>query len=402
MSDEYSGGLPLIRRRWDGRLREFVHPADGSEASERPVGGHGDPRGLRTPRTGQLIPRRVRLTDARAPMVVPLLKASCDGSGACCGLYHHVPATTEDRDAVIEAFGDDWDGAVPLADAFHPAFEGRENPLNIVAVDGSCAFHMEDGRCRIHAKAGANAKPQSCLSYPAHLVACGSEWHASLRTECACVARSAIEGEPLGADPEVWVRLRSTLPRIWAVPRQVAIDERSIAREVYVEWMRALVAALKTTFDPIAALEDGRRALFETIGAEVEPLGFPSATWLTPVAALLTAEADEASRTFHPRSPYRRSIAWGAEVAASLTGPVTPTWSRGRASDWGRRTASTLSLVLHGHALLELPLLGEALDDLLYLVQLARTSEGVSPAIDADPRLESLTTWLFLYRNVLR
>jgi hypothetical protein len=59
-------------------------------------------------------------------------------------------------------------------------------------------------------------------------------------------------------------------------------------------------------------------------------------------------------------------------------------------------------LVLHGHALLELPLLGEALDDLLYLVQLAGASEVVSPAIDADPRLESLTTWLFLYRNVLR
>ncbi len=405
VTEQRSDGLPLVRRRVDGdRVREFVHPADGSPAVERPVGARGDGAGTRVPRTGQLIPRRVRLTDGRAPIVVPLLRASCDGSGACCGLYHHVPATLEDRDKVLAAFGDGWDREIPLEDVFHGAFDGRDDPLNIVAIDGSCAFRHDDGRCRIHAAGGGQAKPQSCLSYPAHLVACGSEWHASLRTECACVARSAVEGEPLNADPEVWVRLRSTLPRVWAVPREVAVDERKIPRDDYVAWLRGLVAGLKTTFDPLAALEEGRRALWARVGVDVEPLGPPPKPTLAALAERLTAEAADAARAFDAKSPYRRSIAWGAALAATLAQserPVVHSWSRGRAADWARRAASTVSLVLHGHALLERPALGAALDELVHLVHLAHAAEAVLPAADADPRLESLTTWLFLHRNVL-
>ena len=404
MTSERSGGLPLIRRRLDGeRVREFVHPTDGAPAVERPVGATGAEAGARVPRSGQLIPRRVRLTDARAPIVVPLLRASCDGSGACCGLYHHVPATREDREKVVAALGDSWDGPLPLDQVFHPAFDGRDDPLNVVAVDGSCAFRGGDGRCRIHAVAGAEAKPQSCLSYPAHLVACGTEWHASLRTECACVARSAVEGEPLNADPKVWVALRSTLHRVWAVPREVAVDERRIARDDYVTWLRGVMAGLGTTFDPIATLEAGRRSLGALVGEDRDPLGPPDRAWLATVATHLKREAEDAARTFDPGSPYRRSIAWGAAVAGTLAdaeAPVVPTWSRGRAGDWARRTASTLSMALHGHALLERPALGPALDDLIRLVHLARDAAAILPASDADPRLESLTTWLFLHRNV--
>jgi hypothetical protein len=284
---------------------------------------------------------------------------------------------------------------------FHPAFDGRADPLNIVAVGGSCAFREPDGRCGIHARMGGGAKPQSCLSYPAHLIACGAEWHASLRPECACVARSAIHGTPLEADPEVWVRLRSTLTRVWAVPRSVAIDaNRSLPRDDYVSWMRETVARLKTSFDPIGALEEARRRLG---GDEiVEELGFPSESWLREVADHLGSEAVEAARTFDSGSPYRRSIEWGAEVAARLArdGPVEPRWSRGRAGDWARRTSSTISLLLHGHGPLEQPFLGPAIDDLLRILRTAHAGEGIRPTEDVDPRLESVTMWLFLWRNV--
>lgn len=374
----------LIRRRWDGEsIREVVHD---------------DPPKPR----GQLVPRRIRRIDARAPVVVPLLRASCDGSGACCGLYHHVPATTADRDRIVAALEPTWDRPVALQDVFHPAFAGRENPLNVVAIGGSCAFLEGDGRCAVHAAAGATSKPQSCLSYPAHLVACGAEWHASLRAECACIARSAIEGTALGNDPDVWVRLRSTMPRVWAVPRNVAIDHRTVPRGDYVAWLRATVAKLKTTFDLFTALDAARAELWALVGEEVEPIGEPEADWVATVADHLTAEAADAAQTFEPGSPYRRSIAWGAEVARSVAaaGVTPPAWSRGKAGDWARRAASTVSLHLHGHTLLERPRLGPAFDDLVRAMRMARAGEGIRAAEDVDHRLEAVTMWLFLLRNV--
>ena len=375
----------LLRRRWDGdKILETPHPQDGA-------------------RRGQLVPRRVRLTDARANIVVPLLRASCDGSGACCGLYHHVPATTEDRDGVVSALGDSWNRTVALEDVFHPAFEGLENPLNVVSIDGSCAFREPDGKCAIHAAAGAGAKPQSCLSYPAHLVACGTEWHASLRPECACITRSAIGGSALDADPEVWVALRKTLHRVWAVPRNVNItSERAIPRDTYVDWMRSAVARLKTSFDPLGALESSRADLWSAAGVETAPLGFPDGSRLDAIARHLAAESLEVGSAFEESSPYRRSIEWGAEVATALqqTGEQVPDWSRGRAGDWARRTASTVSFLLHGHTLLEREALGPALDDLLHVLRLARAGEALKATEAVDSRLESVTMWLFLWRNV--
>ena len=304
---------------------------------------------------------------------------------------------------MLAAFGDAWSGPVPLDEVFHPAFEGHENPLNIVSVGGSCAFREDDGRCGIHAVAGANSKPQSCLSYPAHLVACGTEWHASLRPECACIARSAIGGSPLDADPKVWVDLRATLPRVWAVPRSVAVDdERSVPRDVYVTWLRATVARLKTSFDPISALEAARLALGSLVEAPWVDLEPTDAAWTRSVAEHLGVEALEAERTFDPGSPYRRSIVWGAEASRRIAddGATAPRWSRGKSGDWARRAASVTSLLLHGHGLLERPTVDVALTDLIRLLQLARACEGLRAAETVDPRLESVTMWLFLYRNV--
>jgi len=58
------------------------------------------------------------------------------------------------------------------------------------------------------------------------------------------------------------------------------------------------------------------------------------------------------------------------------------------------------ALLLHGHGLLEAPLLGPAARDLGHLLWLARASDTVQPADEADSRLESTTSWLFLWRTV--
>jgi hypothetical protein len=68
--------------------------------------------------------------------------------------------------------------------------------------------------------------------------------------------------------------------------------------------------------------------------------------------------------------------------------------------DWHQRAARTAALVVHGHGLLEAPMLWEAVRDLHHFVWLARASVGLNDASWVDSRLESLTSWLFLWRNV--
>ena len=152
--DRSGSGLPLVRRVFiDGQLAEFVHPTDGGDPFRRPVGAsvkdlRSDAGGIASgegsatiersaPVQGQLVGRAVRADDAMLPIHVPLLRASCEGTGACCGLFHHVPATCEDRDAVRDLLTDDWDGPVPLPEMMFPAFDAApEGPLNVVEVDG--------------------------------------------------------------------------------------------------------------------------------------------------------------------------------------------------------------------------------------------------------------------------
>ena len=94
--------LSIVRRVCeDGVVREFVHPPDGRRPVERPVGSRPDvpaPAPASPPeeghRWGQLIGRNVVAGDDSRPLALPLLRSSCDGSGSCCGTYHHIPMTT--------------------------------------------------------------------------------------------------------------------------------------------------------------------------------------------------------------------------------------------------------------------------------------------------------------------
>jgi hypothetical protein len=281
---------------------------------------------------------------------------------------------------------------------FFPAFDGHDQPLNVVHTEGSCGFLDDDGLCRVHRKGGGNAKPQSCLAFPASMVACGDEWHASLRPECACIARTAVTGVPLQDDPTTWAALRSSLLRVWDVPETIRIDEeRSITREQYVTWMRVTMAALKTTFSPLDALAG---AVGELLDREFELR--PPQPWLDSIATDLEKAAASAARTHHGKSAYRRSIEWGAEVSRALYDghDDAPPWGRGLSQHQGRLAGSVAGLLLHGHALLHYPLLGRAAADLAWLMWLARASCAVRPPEQVDSRLETNTTWVFLWRHV--
>ena len=405
MKRDEPGGLPLVRRAlWGGELREFVHPPDGSPPLQRPVGtvaeaqpqARGTPAGVAV--RGQLIGRAVVPEDATRPIHVPLLRASCDGSGACCSLFHHVPATLQDAREITDLLADDWDGPVPLDRLFYPAFDGHPEPLNVVEVDGDCGFLDEQGLCRVQAAGGAQAKPQSCLAFPAELVACGQEWHASVRPECACIARTAVTGAPLQADPETWTALRSTLLRVWEVPVTVQVDAgQTITREQYLVWMRATMASLKTTFSPLEAL---RGAVEELIGAPLPER--PPQAWIGSIADDLEATAARIADSHPPDGAYRRAVEWGARCARAVHdgADTKPPWGRGLTQHRARLTASVAGLLLHGHALLHYPLLGRAAADMAWLLWLARSSCAVQEPEQVDPRLEADTTWVFLWRHV--
>jgi lysine-N-methylase len=364
--------------------------------AEGPPPGPGTPAGVAI--RGQLVGRLVAPEDNTRPIHVPLLRASCDGSGACCSLFHHVPATAQDAREITGLLSDSWHGPVPLDQLFYPAFDGYSEPLNVVEVEGDCGLLDEDGLCRVHAAGGAQAKPQSCLAFPAELVACGDEWHASLRPECACIARTAVTGAPLQADPHTWAALRTTLLRVWEVPESVRVDEtRSIPRDEYLDWMRRTMAALKTTFSPSKALTAAVQELSGSPVPERPPPG-----WLASIADDLEATARELVESHPPTGAYRRAVEWGARASRALHDGADPAppWGRGLSQHQGRLASSVAGLLLHGHALLHYPLLGRAAADMTWLLWLARASCAVQAPEEVDPRLEANTTWVFLWRHV--
>jgi hypothetical protein len=306
--------------------------------------------------------------------------------------------TLDDATRIRALLAGRWEGRVGLDEVFYPAFDDApEGPLNVVEVDGGCAFLETDGRCAVHTAGGAEAKPLGCRAFPAVLVACGDEWHASLRPECACLARYAMTGMELHADPTSWAVLRSGFVRVWEVPDEVTIEEgRSWPRPQYVTWMRGLLGQLARSFDPVETL---RRAE-EGMGRSTQD---GDAAWLAQVIATLELELPEVARTHPPSSPFRRVIQWGHEVATGvLAAPDTrPPWGKGLAQHQGRIGCQIATAVLHGHLLLEQPRLGPALSELRRILWLGRAAAGIRPAEAADPRLESWTAWVFLWRNVL-
>ncbi len=379
----------MVRRaHWGGRLREFVHPADGSPAIER-GGAHdeavrAEASGIAVDeqgraRQGQLVGRPVGAADATRPLHLPLLRAGCDGSGACCGSYHHVPLTPEDAARIRALMKGRWDGPVPLDEVFYDAFEGvSPTPLNVVHVDGSCAFLEAGGGCAVHRIGGARAKPLGCRAFPAVLVACGDEWHASLRPECACFVRHCETGRLLHEDPEPWAALRASFVRVWEVPERIWIDDgEHIARDEYVAWMRATVADLATTGDVDVTLAKATARLGLPDVQPTEP-----GEWLDELRAHLRAELDDLPRTHAPMSPYRLTIEWGAGVEPAF-------------APRPREAAAVATAVLHGHLLLEQRVLGEALTELRRVLWL-----GQATTPPDDGRIEPLTGWVFLWRNV--
>ena len=384
---------------------------------ERPVGSAlaataaiGDGSEAVAGRLGQLVLRDVAPADRSRPLALPLLRSACNGTGSCCAVYHHIPVTAEERDRIVPLLREGWDRPVPIDEVFHPAFDAQpEGPLNVLAVEGSCALLDSDGLCSAHKAGGAQCKPEACLTFPAQFVVCGERWYASLKPECACAPRTALEGPKLSADPEVWARLRQRMLTVWTVPNLVEVDGgRVITRTAYRGWVEEQVAGLSTTFDGVETLFAGLHEL-DLLAGLPQDSSLPARAadllddaWLSRAKEWLTRAVEIARFAHARRSPARLALEWGLLcVDALLDGhPRELTGSRGRAADWSRRAALTTGLLLHGHGLLEAPLLRPAFIQLIRIAAMARASRAVQPLEGYDSRLEEMTTWLYLWRTL--
>ncbi|HVK19041.1 MAG TPA: YkgJ family cysteine cluster protein [Fimbriiglobus sp.] len=116
----------------------------------------------------------------------------CRGCGDCCKTYH-VRVTDAER-ARIEGQG--WADDSEMKDVEPVVWDRQlgEYRLNHTA-EGACVFYGPDGRCRIHAKFGAAAKPMACRIYPFALVPAGDHWRVGIRFACPSAATN--DGRPL-------------------------------------------------------------------------------------------------------------------------------------------------------------------------------------------------------------
>jgi lysine-N-methylase len=125
----------------------------------------------------------------------------CHSCTNCCREYQ-VPVTQEERRR-IESQG--WHKELGLA--ARRLFAGKGPPWArryhlAHRREGGCVFLSAEGRCRIHERFGADAKPLACRLFPFVLVPAGDHWRAGLRF--ACPSASASQGRPLAAHaPEV-------------------------------------------------------------------------------------------------------------------------------------------------------------------------------------------------------
>lgn len=118
---------------------------------------------------------------------------ACQGCGDCCRGYHVVVITSEEKQRIESQGWTQTDGIdptkiiVPHGTKFRLAH--KEN--------GECVFLDNEGRCKIHARYGEQAKPLACRLYPYAIHPAGDKLVVSLRFSCPAAAANL--GEPLTA-----------------------------------------------------------------------------------------------------------------------------------------------------------------------------------------------------------
>jgi lysine-N-methylase len=130
---------------------------------------------------------------------LPVLQSwDCHGCTNCCREYQ-VPITPVERERIV-AQGWTDDGTLKESDLFLEQGPPWARRYFLNHSDSGCIFLSEQGRCRIHERFGAEAKPLACRVYPFILVPVGDHWRVGMRFSCPSAAanrgRALREHEP--------------------------------------------------------------------------------------------------------------------------------------------------------------------------------------------------------------
>lgn len=113
---------------------------------------------------------------------------SCHNCGGCCK-QHAIYITEEERQRIDKqnwSADDEFPKDQPII-VEEKSWFGKPRHRLAHQADGSCAFLMENGYCRIHAKHGENAKPLACRIYPYAFHPAGNKIAVSLRFSCPSI-----------------------------------------------------------------------------------------------------------------------------------------------------------------------------------------------------------------------
>ena len=199
------------------------------------------------------------------PVILPELKPqrwSCHGCTNCCReLVVHL--TQRDRKQIDRQ---QWDSRIE-----GPAYVrlGGEFVLNHRA-GGACVFLDEQGRCRIHAEFGGEAKPIACQLYPFSLHRDGKALRASLRFDCPSAGRN--QGVSLTSHQREVSRLAGeldkTAPSMFAGrPPQLKLSaDRTMSEREHEKLIGKLDAWLRDTNSPLARRLVGVASIVDTLG----------------------------------------------------------------------------------------------------------------------------------------
>jgi lysine-N-methylase len=176
----------------------------------------------------------------------------CQQCGNCCREYE-VVVTAQERQRILEQ---DWtsDPQIPgnaLFDTKGPLW-ARRIVLHQQS-DKSCVFLTKEGRCRIHERFGAAAKPFACRLYPFILIPAGDHWRVGMRF--ACPSAAANGGRPLAEHADILGAFATEQERqpghnADRAPPQLGHGQRADWPQI-LHFLRAVLALLQNPEDPL-------------------------------------------------------------------------------------------------------------------------------------------------------
>ena len=195
--------------------------------------------------------------------VLPLgaQRYSCHGCGDCC------------RDFTVQ---------LRAADLAKLAAQGWERELGEVTVefrgqrylkqraDGGCVFLLADGKCRIHAEHGLEAKPLACQMFPFMLAPDAREARVGISFACASVLGN--QGASLASHAAEVRRMSRDVPELGPArtlldaSTEATPDEAAMVAEAVDRWLRNGAVPLAMRVDGLAWLGlQLSRARFATV-----------------------------------------------------------------------------------------------------------------------------------------